>query len=275
MESSSQIQCLSKPRWFETGFIRGVVVFGELLGVVMIGFALYVYIEEHDDRGQEAVSRAWTILTTPAPGNSGKKEALEFLAKKTPYLQAIDLSCERMGGGWNSKAYYCARPTYLADTLFGHDVADFSRANFSGVDFSRSNFVGSGFISTDFRGANFSYVRIEGGAFDNANFSGASFFKAKIARLSAFEGANFSNADLTEAIFGDLPKDLALTINFNGAWVASPLDLSDSLSYDFILDVIEICSYPGSGLLLNHPDTKPQTGCRPFSSKDRWILKWR
>ena len=51
-----------------------------------------------EDREAEGIARNWAILTTPAPGNSGKKQAIEYLVSRGEPLQNIDLSCARWGG---------------------------------------------------------------------------------------------------------------------------------------------------------------------------------
>ena len=47
---------------------------------------------------QNAIARAWEIVGRKASGNSGKKEALEFLNKKGIPLIGIDLSAKTHGG---------------------------------------------------------------------------------------------------------------------------------------------------------------------------------
>ena len=51
-----------------------------------------------EDREAEGIARNWAILNTPASGNSGKKQAIEYLVSRGEPLQNIDLSCARWGG---------------------------------------------------------------------------------------------------------------------------------------------------------------------------------
>ena len=105
-------------------------------------------IEENSKaRKAEAIVRAWSILTTPAPGNSGKVNALEYLASQGVPLIGIDLSCSAMDGierQGNSKEP-CSRPVYLEklDLSRWEEVllenANLRYANISGADFMAVN----------------------------------------------------------------------------------------------------------------------------------------
>ena len=95
---------------------------------------------------KQEIIGAWQVLANKASGNSGKKEAIEFLASQGLPLCGIDMS-ERTHGG----------RVYL-DGLFKDFEGDRSKINLTGANFS-------GAILTR---ANFSYAYLDG-----ANFSGA------------------------------------------------------------------------------------------------------
>ena len=68
--------------------------------VVLVVSVVYMQLQINEAKKQaqdSAVINAWQILTTPAPGNSGKKEALETLVKAGKNLDGIDLSSKRNG----------------------------------------------------------------------------------------------------------------------------------------------------------------------------------
>ncbi|MCP5036747.1 MAG: ABC transporter permease, partial [Rhodobacteraceae bacterium] len=82
--------------------------------------------EARADREADAITRAWTLITTPAPGNSGKGSALEYLNGLGIPLTGIDLSCETIGGGWDETADRQGESVVVLDhatnlKLFGGD----------------------------------------------------------------------------------------------------------------------------------------------------------
>jgi len=79
---------------------------------------------------------AWQVLANKAPGNSGKKEAIEFLALQGVPLCGIDMSSATHGGS-----------VYL-DGLFkdfsgDRRKIDLTIANFSGASLFKANFSGA------------------------------------------------------------------------------------------------------------------------------------
>ena len=145
-------------------------------------------------REQEGIARAWALLTTPASGNSGKVEALEYLATHLPrevdelvgdsvVLSGIDLSCETMGGmeGEDDTAT-CTRPTYLRGL-------DLSRETHGArVRLNGANLSGADLLSANLRGARLG----------RANLSGVILFDANLSEAS-LEGVDLSGAFLRDA----------------------------------------------------------------------------
>jgi len=64
------------------------VVIG-LAFVIPTAFALWIDLE---DRRTQRIAQAWELVTRPAPGNSGKGSALEYLKSQDIPLIGIDLS---------------------------------------------------------------------------------------------------------------------------------------------------------------------------------------
>ncbi len=135
------------------GWMERVVLLVTLLSV---GFGYQVYQEERDTRRQEAINRAWSLITTPATGNSGKGPALEYLNDQGIPLQGINLSCEHMGGGWDAEKLTCETPTYLRGVeLHGADLegAQLQGADLTYADLQRAYLGFVGLQGADLRGA--------------------------------------------------------------------------------------------------------------------------
>ena len=91
----------------EVGAILATVV-----GLIVASWGLWEQVRNSRD---DALARNWTLVTTPASGNSGKVQALEYLASKGKALDGTDLSCKTMRGiDRNDKGQEtCERPPYL------------------------------------------------------------------------------------------------------------------------------------------------------------------
>jgi uncharacterized protein YjbI with pentapeptide repeats len=189
----------------------------------------------------DALARNWTLLTTPASGNSGKGQALEYLASKGIILDGIDLSCKAMRGTEKSDAGEdrCARPPYLrslnlSETKHGQRIslqranlsganlveanlsgAILGWANLSGADLGIANLSGADFFMANLNGADLDRVNLSGAYLGNADLSGAYLGGADLS------GANLSSADFKNAEGID-------TAAFTGAWAwadQKPTDL--------------------------------------------------
>lgn len=196
-----------KPHWLDRGSVRTVFSIGEILGIlaILVGLAWYIVewsdrveqrtvnlatlheIEEaREERKQEAIARAWNLLTTPASGNSGKIEAMSFLIAQKVSLVDIDLSCETMGGDWfedeeSEEHVGCVRGTYLlgANLSDGNlegaklagatlDIADFTSSTLRLVDFRGASLLQADFTDADITGADFRGADYSGAKFDGA-----------------------------------------------------------------------------------------------------------
>ena len=145
---------------------------------------------------QETIG-AWQVLANKAPGNSGKKEAIEFLAGQGLRLCGIDMSSETHGGS-----------VYL-DGLF----QDFKEEDRSKINLMGANFSGARLYAANFSGANLDRANFSGANLDRANFSGANLYGANFSGAN-LDMANFSGANLYGANFSGANLDRA---NFSGA----------------------------------------------------------
>ncbi len=154
---------------------------------------------------QETIG-AWQVLANKASGNSGKKEAIEFLASQGVPLCGIDMSSQTHGG-----------PVYLAGLFkdfqgdrskINLNDANFSGAILNGTDFSEASLFGTNFSRAILFEANFSITSLY-----EANFSGANLYGANFLGAILFE-ANFSITSLYEANFSGA---ILFGTNFSGA----------------------------------------------------------
>jgi len=119
-----------------------VIIFATVTAVVLGAIEFY---QARRDREAEGIARNWAILTTPAPGNSGKKQAIEYLVSRGEPLQNIDLSCARWGGEKTRKVKdgkdetYCDRGTYLVGLSIGDMGAILNGANLNWANLYQAN----------------------------------------------------------------------------------------------------------------------------------------
>ncbi len=202
-----------------------------------VGLAIWaVHLSWQANREARIVS-AWDILVQPAPGNSGKTEAIETLLKSRQVLRGIDLSCEMhaVRGSFPtrpepavddpnaavSNEFTC--PEGKAVWLQGLEVpdadlrdadfsdadlrdADFSdadlwEADLTGADLQNGDFGKASLLSADLSGANLTIANLSDAVLSIANLSGANLTAANLsdARVIA---ADLTDADLRDADFG-------------------------------------------------------------------------
>lgn len=176
---------------------------------VSIIVAVVAFLLDMQDRVRERTVQAWQLLTTPACGNSGKIEALEYLASDTKFwpfesvpdrywplktsdpLVGIDLSSESVGpkcGG-----------VYLAGI-------DLSSAQIRDVTFANADLTSSNFEGTTLRNIKFENAQMLGASFEGANMAGVRF------SVQQLIGTNFSRTSLglplSPVEFGEMLREL-------------------------------------------------------------------
>ncbi|NBR95453.1 MAG: hypothetical protein EBT55_04015, partial [Proteobacteria bacterium] len=114
-----------------------------------------IYLQKEATLKQEIIG-AWQVLANKASGNSGKKEAIEFLASQGLSLCGIDMSKKTHGG-----------KVYLAD-LFKDFEGDRSK-----IDLTYAKFSKAILFDADFSGTHLFYANFSGAGLFGANFSGA------------------------------------------------------------------------------------------------------
>ena len=220
--------------------IHGAVVaiepWGILLAVVALFMAVIQFGLEYADRVNGRTVRAWQLVTTVAPGNSGKIEALEYLNREDGLCFKWLQSKLRMLLGEDKKDVGCfilLKPrtplvginlspssTKVSDDssqqrigvyLSGANLtrANLARANLSGVylfgaNLTRANLFGANLIGADLAGAdlfgaNLSVANLIGADLAGADLFGANLIGADLAGADLF-GANLSAANLRHSL---------------------------------------------------------------------------
>lgn len=174
--------------------------------------------ESQATRREEAIARAWNTLTTPATGNSGKREALEYLAAQGVSLRGIDLSCKKMGGGWDEEKKTCEKPVYLDGLVLkapeGERV-DLMEVHLEGALLRESHLEGAIIIAAHLDGAKFDGAHLETALLDSSSLEMAHLGDANLKWASLTE-ANLAGAFLNDA---DLEKATLLATRLNGAYL--------------------------------------------------------
>ena len=171
---------------------------GILVAVVALVLTVAQFGIEHDERVKERVVRAWTLVNAAAPGNSGKREALEYLnrvdgwlcfewlweecaivRKPRTMLVGIDLSTSRLGGDG----------VFLIGVNLSRAVL--SSANLSEAALINANLSGALLINANLSGATLINANLSGANLSSANLSGAMLSSAELFRDDTFFGEPF------------------------------------------------------------------------------------
>ena len=163
-----------------------------------------------------ALTQSWLLLTSKSVGNSGKVQALEYLASQGESLDGINLSCKMLGEIKVIKnKEKCIRPVYLGDLDLSVDTLGegaslhkailsgviLTDAKLSGADLSNSVFFGSDLEGADFRKTNLWFSNLR-----SADLEGVNFSKANM-RQAGLDGANLQNAILRHAVLDNAKMD--------------------------------------------------------------------
>ncbi len=189
-------------------FIRRFEPYGILLAVIGLFLSLIAFSVDYRDRVEERTVRAWQLLTTKAPRNSGKKEALQYLNKveglfcdddrclitlkeRTPLI-GIDLSVPEEQFGVYLRGINLSDADLIETNLSGTYL---SAANLKGANLTAANLSQAYLNQADLRGANLKYAALKGTWLSSANLSGASIEGTNL------RSANLMNANLS-GVFG-------------------------------------------------------------------------
>ena len=134
--------------------------------ITLVAFlaAAYAICQQHKAGIKQEIIGAWQILANKAAGNSGKIEAIQFLAKQKIPLIGINMSADHNGGEvW-------LHDLDVSTKTLGHSVylylANFKGANLNKADFEngclqQAHFEEAGLWFANFKGANLSMAHFE------------------------------------------------------------------------------------------------------------------
>ena len=225
------------------GIVKTVEPWGILIIVIALLLSVVQFWSEYSDRVEERQVRAWQLITTIAPGNSGKIEALEYLNSEDGLLCFESLK-GKLDWFHDDKGIKCLISLKSRVPLVGINL---SRSENGAVDDSSTNLPGVFLVGVDLREAVLSDARLSGAILRGADLSGAILFGADLisANLSGvnLSGADLSVADLSGAIlFGaDLISANLFDADLSGAYLSgaslfdaylSVADLSGAILFD-------------------------------------------
>jgi len=158
--------------------VKAAEPWGILFTVLGLFLSLIAFILDYRDKVNERTVNAWQLVTSKAPGNSGKIQALEYLIKSDGFF-----------------GYTFKQPTPL-----------------EGIDLSiQTRQVGTYLHEADLSGANFRFAKLNG-----ANLSGAKLVGAILVGADLSE-ADLAQADLREADFSTFPDEDVSGADYNEA----------------------------------------------------------
>ena len=187
---------------------------GILFAVLALILSLGQVWTDYEDRVNQRVVRAWASVTTAAPGNSGKREALEYLNSEDGML-----CLERLWGG-------CAVTMKLRTKLVGIDLSVgkgqsgaflesiiLPNANLAGSNLSKARLSKADLSNADLKDVDFTDTDLSEAALVEANLSGSNLIQADLI------DADLTKADLSHAFVynSDLSGTKLTGTNLTGA----------------------------------------------------------
>ena len=186
----------------------------ELLALLIIFPTAYIMLVDLNDRQSQRISQAWQLVTTPASGNSGKIQALDYLNSedcvpsfkdefkqhegKVPSIWQLLNACSvSFFTSWPWKESQPLTGINLSTETHGNSVY-LINVNLSGAELFEANLSGAQLFEANLSRAQLTDANLSGAQLTDANLSGARLSGANLsgARLS---GANLAGARLLDA----------------------------------------------------------------------------
>ena len=181
-------------RRLEPAFIVFTVV-----GVMLATYTLRLDLQARNldlaARHEERTSRAWQTVASEAPGNTGKREALEFLAANGHALNRTDVSPNSVRKDGDRTLLACDYRVYLPSLDLSEAVANRANLSCTEMDADEPQHPAA-FDNADLEQAAFLRANAERASFRQARLTSADFRGAQLGQ------ADFGAADLTRAEFG-------------------------------------------------------------------------
>jgi len=196
-------------RILRSPWVRTLASCSEVLAKLLVFLGVLAWLWEIPDRAQQRHDAAWTLINIArgAPGEAGRKRALEGLNNDSVSLAGIDLSRAILPGINLTLAN-------LSDAIF--DDADLRQAKFGCnflrilwnhgcTNFDHAQFHGTRLDQTDFRYGLFTRTVFagKGGAVYEPNFAHAVIADASLERMT-FLNADFAEALIARTSFSDV-----------------------------------------------------------------------
>jgi Pentapeptide repeats (8 copies) len=158
--------------------LKGLERWGIPLALGALLMSLVTYCSDYIDRVEERRVQAWQLLLATAPGNSGKREALEYLNKDVTLLWIIPLkprteltgiklgaySGKDQSGAWVGGVYL--RGVQLPS-------ANLRSAQLNGADLTGANLSDTDLGGADLQGAILEDAHLKGSVLSGADLTGA------------------------------------------------------------------------------------------------------
>jgi hypothetical protein len=164
-----------------SNFVRKLAIWSSILSFLAIIGAITAFAIEWSDRDAARVREAWRLVSQPAAGNAGKRDALMYLHRKGEYLVQLNMS-DRYNGA----------ETFLADLHL--TWADLIKSDFSGSLLHRAD------LSHDLLNqVNFSRAHMQCASLSGADLTGAVLNDADL-QWGTIAGGILTDASLTGTI---------------------------------------------------------------------------
>lgn len=224
--------------WHVTRIFNAISAFAILLAVA--AFAIDMV-----GRTEDRIARAWQLVTTKAPGNSGKIETIEYLHSENwwwPFKQrvplvGIDLSKETHGNS-----------VYLQGLRLVS--ARMPNANLSGARLIGANLKRTQLNNSNLSGADLAYSNLSYTYSSDVDFSSAILSRADISN-SNLQFANLSDARLDYASFSGSRLAFA---NLTGASTVPEFTSPDSPEFTVDLSGVDLHAADLSDAILRGAD---------------------
>ncbi len=167
--------------------------------VAIIGIPMLIV--DLGDRQDDRITRAWQLITAPAPGNSGKGSALEYLNSEDHWFYGNSSFPEYLYQNHGEDSWFNQWSPEWAKQALSAFLPLKKRIRLTGVNLSAERH-GEGGVDvrfTNLRGANLMDVNFEKALFGGANLSGANLVRANLSDVN-FYGADLSGSNLNSTV---------------------------------------------------------------------------
>ncbi len=231
--------------------------YGVLVAATGLLIASFAFLLDLNDRTEERTVRAWQVVTTPACGNSGKREALEYLNsgkyewwpdwvhwpfKKRTELIGLNLSRDPM----------CSTDTYLQRVNLYRAKLD--QARLSSVDLSSAILTEASMVKVNLTGASLSEASLLRASMVRANLTEVNMQRTKLI------AADLSRANLylSNGFGAELSRAILVRVNLGRARFTeadmSGANLKGAKIRDAVLHSVNLAGANLAGAVLNNSD---------------------